>query len=655
MLTVNASDFHVDAILPPNYKPRDLYVTNVLINGKEYCTNSTLKSTEQRITPKLSCGQRKVKHNQLITHGLGARAGDWPWHVAISSIYNSTFRYICGGSLISDTFVLTAAHCVTKVGVPVLPEYLGISLGKTNLIGANENPQEREVFKIIVHENFNHRKLDNDIALLKLTTKVIFNDYIQPVCMWSDRVDKTVPIGEITGSVVGWGFDQTDSFSPTLRTAHIPLVSDEICIKRKPIFYGSFLNGYKFCAGLINGTSVCNGDSGGGFVVFIPNEDSGITSSPDGVWFIRGIISLALSRENYKNKKFGQLTSLGNNVYTVTLLEDTYDFEVDVEAPPSYTSSLPIYVTSALINGEEYCANPALGTTRNPFRTNNSKEQSVTPKLSCGQRKVKHNQLITYGLEARAGDWPWHVAISSIYNSTFRYICGGSLISETFVLTAAHCVTKVGVPVLPEYLGISLGKTNLIGANENPQEREVFKIIVHENFNHRKLDNDIALLKLTTKVIFNDYIQPVCMWSDRVDKTVPIGEITGSVVGWGFDQTDSFSPTLRTAHIPLVSDEICIKRKPIFYGSFLNGYKFCAGLINGTSVCNGDSGGGFVVFIPNEDSEITSSPDGVWFIRGIISLALSRENYKVSVCDPNEYAIFTDVDKYDDWIKEHMK
>ncbi|CAH0718453.1 unnamed protein product, partial [Brenthis ino] len=336
---------------------------------------------------------------------------------------------------------------------------------------------------------------------------------------------------------------------------------------------------------------------------------------------------------------------LGNNVFRVTLPDEAkLGMLFYTRASISYKAS-DIYVISVLINGKEYCTNSALKST----------EQSVTPKLSCGQRKVKHNQLITHGLEARAGDWPWHVAISSISNSAFRYICGGSLISDTFVLTAAHCVTKFGVPVLPDYLGISLGKTNLIGGDECLQEREVFKIIVHEKFSHRKLDNDIALLKMTTPVIFNDYIQPVCMWSDRVNKTVPIGEITGSVVGWGFDQTDSLSRTLRTAHIPLVSDEICIKRKPIFYGSFLNGYKFCAGLINGTSVCNGDSGGGFVVFIPNEDSGITSSPDGVWFIRGIISLALSRENYRVCVCDPNEYVIFTDVDKYEDWIREHMK
>ncbi|CAH0718451.1 unnamed protein product, partial [Brenthis ino] len=321
------------------------------------------------------------------------------------------------------------------------------------------------------------------------------------------------------------------------------------------------------------------------------------------------------------NDKFGQLISLGNNVYTITLLDNAFDFKVVARAPSSSKPS-DLYVTSVLINGKEYCTNSALKST----------EQSITPKLSCGQRKVKHNQLITHGLEARAGDWPWHVAIST-----------------------AHCVTKVGVPVLPEYLGISLGKTNLIGPNENPQEREVFKIIVHENFNHRKVENDIALLKMTTPVIFNDYLHPVCMWSDRVNKNVPIGEITGSVVGWGFDQTDLLSPTLRTAHIPLVSDEICIQRNPTFYGSFLNGYKFCAGLINGTSVCNGDSGGGFVVFIPNEDSGITSSPGGVWFIRGIISFVMSKENYRVSVCDPNEYAIFTDVDKYDDWIKKHMK
>ncbi|CAH0715093.1 unnamed protein product, partial [Brenthis ino] len=73
----------------------------------------------------------------------------------------------------------------------------------------------------------------------------------------------------------------------------------------------------------------------------------------------------------------------------------------------------------------------------------------------------------------------------------------------------------------------------------------------------------------------------------------------------------------------------------------------------GTSECKGDSGGGYVVFIPSNDNE-ENKTSGVWFIRRIISLAFSKEN-DYNVCDPNEYVIFTDVVKYAYWIKTYIK
>jgi secreted trypsin-like serine protease len=65
-------------------------------------------------------------------------------------------------------------------------------------------------------------------------------------------------------------------------------------------------------------------------------------------------------------------------------------------------------------------------------------------------------------------------------------------------------------------------------------------------------------------------------------------------------------------------------------------YKFSV-----TSVCNGDSGGGMVFKNNNK-----------WFLRGLVSVSVALQN-KLR-CDPNEYAVFTDVAKFLPWIGSHM-
>lgn len=54
-----------------------------------------------------NCGRRKVTHTELIVNGLATKAGDWPWHVALYRLQRSLIKYICGGTLITNFFVLT--------------------------------------------------------------------------------------------------------------------------------------------------------------------------------------------------------------------------------------------------------------------------------------------------------------------------------------------------------------------------------------------------------------------------------------------------------------------------------------------------------------------------------------------------------------------
>lgn len=74
---------------------------------------------------------------------------------------------------------------------------------------------------------------------------------------------------------------------------------------------------------------------------------------------------------------------------------------------------------------------------------------------------------------------------------------------------------------------------------------------------------------------------------------------------------------------------------------------------SGTSACNGDSGGGFVVFIPDVTGNTSAHAQGSWYIRGIVSTSVSRIDEPV--CDPSHYVVFTDVFKLREWITRNME
>ncbi|XP_064074660.1 chymotrypsin-like elastase family member 2A [Vanessa tameamea] len=312
------------------------------------------------------------------------------------------------------------------------------------------------------------------------------------------------------------------------------------------------------------------------------------------------------------------------------------------------------YFTNVKINSKEYCKKP-LGGFLDQYISgyqDHAESASREPATSCGRRKVGHTELIVSAAPTKPGDWPWHVALYKLERSSIKYICGGTLISENFVLTAAHCTSSRGVKLLPEVLSVVLGKYNLIGGDIGTQEREVYQIILHDKFEHRHLDHDIALIKLKTEAVFNDYVQPACLWYDKAQEKLPTNEVLGTIVGWGFDINESLSHQLNQASMPIVSENTCIKSNPLFYATVLNENKFCAGHRNGTSACNGDSGSAFQVFVPDVAKD-TNKTNGAWFVRGIVSLTVSRTD--VAICDPEYYVVFTDVGKYIHWINKNMK
>ncbi|XP_052889014.1 prostasin-like [Anopheles moucheti] len=259
---------------------------------------------------------------------------------------------------------------------------------------------------------------------------------------------------------------------------------------------------------------------------------------------------------------------------------------------------------------------------------------------SCGTRKVV-NFLIVNGTEAKDGYWPWHVAIFHNNARTFVYACGGTIVDQNTILTAAHCLMTSNGIIARERLVVQVGRNRLRVASNRAQEHEAFQLIVHPQYNVNSIQHDIALIKLATDITYTDYIQPICLWNRGEDQN-SIVDTWGTVIGFGVDETDNPSDTLREARIPVVSAITCIESNRNAFATQLTSNMFCAGNRDGISACNGDSGGGLFFNFNN-----------VWFIRGVVSFTKPRQD--VLLCDTKEYTVFTDVAKYLSWIEQHIR
>lgn len=189
--------------------------------------------------------------------------------------------------------------------------------------------------------------------------------------------------------------------------------------------------------------------------------------------------------------------------------------------------------------------------------------------------------------------------------------------------------------MVPERIIVQIGKHHLHVSDDTTRERQVFKIIPHPAYNTSLFTDDIALLRLSREIIYSDYIQPICLWDPNLSYSR-----NGVAVGWGYTENDMLSDALKFVELPIVPTLTCLISDRHFFGTFLTENSFCAGYLNGTNVCSGDSGGSLAF----EDD------DNVWRIRGIISLSTRRSNS--DICNPKHYVIFTDVAKFLSWIRE---
>ncbi|KAL1402729.1 hypothetical protein pipiens_005944 [Culex pipiens pipiens] len=206
------------------------------------------------------CGNRKVLTQNAIQKGQSTYSGAWPWHCAVFHLKNRALEYACGGTLIHRKFVLTADHCVLgDNGYVLTGGRIRVRLGVHRLYLLNTQTWQEHCVHAVHRYGQTVPKRKNDIAMLELGTEAEFTDYVQPVC-----VDQRKLLAGEIGTVVGWGYTEYDELADTLQSARIPVIGTIECLESDRDVFGQVLDSSLFCAGFTNGTTVCNGDSGGG-------------------------------------------------------------------------------------------------------------------------------------------------------------------------------------------------------------------------------------------------------------------------------------------------------------------------------------------------------------------------------------------------------
>jgi len=254
---------------------------------------------------------------------------------------------------------------------------------------------------------------------------------------------------------------------------------------------------------------------------------------------------------------------------------------------------------------------------------------TAPPPGSCGKVLINEQRVIA-GVRAKEGRWPWQILLLMGGSPG----CGGSIIGPKHVITAAHCVE--GYEDWPTFFSIRVGEFDRNTKSGHEAEYQVKKVFRHEDYNvPSPINNDIALLELEKPILFNKYVQPICL-----PQADPAVGTECYITGWGkMKHPGNMVRYLQQAEMPVVDNKVCNKKNKASIGIPVTDAMICSGDGGESrrSGCHGDSGGPFVCNI-----------GGRWELHGAVSHGSSR-------CASTEsYTVFARVNHFKKWILENM-
>ncbi|ODN00461.1 Serine protease 42 [Orchesella cincta] len=349
------------------------------------------------------------------------------------------------------------------------------------------------------------------------------------------------------------------------------------------------------------------------------------------------------------NSNNNDVGSVRNDVTTSAPLSSSSsseDFTTGNRNPPTdFVTATPSTITGSSFADVDYFFSLEDGVGDLKRITVTATDQSPTEASTINVENVEVNgrlsscgtQAVQWNLDSKAQfrEWPWHVAILEV--SQDLYICGGSLVNENTVITAAHCVNSY-VRRNAQKLKVRAGEYD-VSTNDEPDpyaEVTVEKIAIHPDFNNATLFNDIAVIKLSKPLNFSSNIRPVCLPSNKnpLDRNASRRQCV--VTGWGrVSETSPFSIVLKEIVVPTWGYNECETQLRKNFGT---SYKLpetavCAGE-TGHDACDGDGGGGLVCY----DQERK-----VWELVGTVSFGIGCGR-------GNTPGVYTNVGFYNNWV-----
>ncbi|XP_064361434.1 transmembrane protease serine 9 [Dromaius novaehollandiae] len=510
-----------------------------------------------------------------IVGGYNCPVGSVPYQVSLNAGY-----HFCGGSLINNQWVVSAAHCYKS--------YIQVRLGEYNIDVQEDSEVVRSSAAIIRHPKYSSRSLDNDIMLIKLASSVAYSDDIQAIALPSACVEAGTEC-----LISGWGntVSSGSSYPEIVQCLQAPVLSDQACQKAYP----GQISSNMVCVGFLEGgKDSCQGDSGGPVVC-------------DGA--LQGIVSwgIGCALKGYP----GVYTKVCNYVSWIQ------------ETIAAYRKILGRGKLQRPWAGKDKALQEykAVRLPKPPHRVHLTEPDDrgamkVFLILSCLGAVVAvpgdaDDDKIVGGYNCPVGSVPYQVSLNAGY-----HFCGGSLINNQWVVSAAHCYKS--------YIQVRLGEYNIDVQEDSEVVRSSAAIIRHPKYSSRSLDNDIMLIKLASSVAYSDDIQAIALPSACVEAGTEC-----LISGWGntVSSGSSYPEIVQCLQAPVLSDQACQKAYP----GQISSNMVCVGFLEGgKDSCQGDSGGPVVC-------------DGA--LQGIVSWGIG--------CALKGYpGVYTKVCNYVSWIQE---
>lgn len=273
-------------------------------------------------------------------------------------------------------------------------------------------------------------------------------------------------------------------------------------------------------------------------------------------------------------------------------------------------------------------ANKACGkkTPVNAFYARTPKHFQVQTRSRFSSKRIFSR--IVGGQDADPNEWPWLAAI--MYKTSKKSFCGATLITDTHVITAAHCVDRFK----PADLRVRVGEYSF--KHEGETQDETFKVAskkVHKDWHTKTFEHDIAILRLDGSATRSASVSPICLPSASEQFT----DKKAHVIGWGVTSfAGETSSVLQEVEVRVWKNIDCAKNYAEM-GRMVLETMLCAAEKRKDS-CQGDSGGPLNCLNPSTKN---------WELCGIVS-------WGAECADPELPGVYTRVTKYLSWIRNNI-